>query len=91
MNVSSRRDANEPEIVNALRAVGCTVVRVESRLAGLPDLYVGFRGAWYAMEVKGEKGVLSEAQRVWHKQAAAPVIVVRTPEEALAALGAWRD
>lgn len=78
---------NESAIVADLRRVGCTVVRLESPLAGVPDLCVGFRGRWHLLELKVARGVLSEAQRVWHRSAAAPVFVVRTTVEALAAIG----
>jgi hypothetical protein len=37
-------DANEAAIVTALRKLGATVVRLESPLAGVPDLAVGLYG-----------------------------------------------
>ena len=80
-------DANEAAIVTALRKLGATVVRLESPLAGVPDLAVGFRGRWHLMEVKTAKGPLSEAQQTWHASASAPVAVVRSVEQALAAIG----
>lgn len=47
-----RRDANEKEIVDALRQAGASVERLH-----LPvDLMVGYRGVTYLMEVKSEIG-----------------------------------
>lgn len=81
-------DANEPSIVAALRKAGATVIRIESPIAGVPDLVVGFRGHWYAIEVKMPKtGRVSEEQRVWHLAAAAPVAVVTSEAEAFRAVG----
>lgn len=91
------RDRNEPPIVDALRAAGCLVQAIDGR--DLPDLLVGFRGAWWLLEVKGEAGPkggishrkLKPGQEKFHRLATAmglPSYVVRTPEEALRAIGA---
>lgn len=94
----SRRDANEPEIVAALRAAGATVKLLEPSSDGLPDLLVGLRGKNYLIEVKnpatrrGQQGTGSKtAQRQadfrarWNGR---PVAVVETQDQALAAVGA---
>lgn len=47
---AARRDENEPEIVQALEAVGATVERLTGD--GLPDLLVGWRGQMWLLEVK---------------------------------------
>lgn len=93
-----RRDDCEPAIVAALRAVGATVETLNG--TGQPDLLVGFRGRTYLLECKEEHGRsgkghrrtktgLLASQEDWHARwkGAAPVIVT-TPEEALAAIGA---
>lgn len=92
-----QRDANEPAIVAALEAVGATVTRLNMR--DVPDLLVGFRRENYLLEVKrpaGKRGGtsddgqrLSEGQEIWHCtwRGRTPA-VVRTPEEALIAIGA---
>jgi len=48
---ASRVDANQREIVEALRDVGA-YVRVITQGDGLPDLLVGYRGWTILMEVK---------------------------------------
>jgi hypothetical protein len=56
---------------------------------GAPDLLVCSRGRAIGLEVKAEDGVVSEVQRQWHAAARArslPVMVVRSPADAVAAL-----
>jgi len=55
MRHAARIDANQDQIVAALRAMGATV-RIVTQGNGLPDLLVGFRGMTILMEVKdGQK------------------------------------
>jgi hypothetical protein len=98
---SRMRDQNEPEIVRVLEAAGATVSKLNG--TGVPDLLVGFGGVTYLLEVKrpdsaggrakpnmGGDGTLTEAQIKWvAKWRGAPASVVRTPDEALAAIGCW--
>lgn len=84
-----RRDWNETEIVRALGRAGARVFRVKiAEPAGLPDLAVYFRGRWFMLEVKAADGVLSESQVVLIRLGASRV--VRSPLEALEAIGAVR-
>ena len=55
-----RRDANEPDVIQALRAVGAETWQISGR--GLPDLLVRFRGRYYVGEVKTAKGKLQPTQ-----------------------------
>ena len=85
------RDANEPGIVMALLKAGATVER-----DGPLDLIVGYRKQNYLLEIKlpaGRRGGTSRSQlnknqrdffQRWHGQC----VVVRTPQEALDAIGA---
>ena len=81
-----RRDANESEVLRALRQVTLHVYQVRTALpAGCPDVFVWACGAWHGLEVKSERGKLSaEQQRLVEIGA---VSVVRTPLEALEAIG----
>ena len=83
----NRRDEAEPAIVEALRAVGAYVALVSQ--AGLPDLFVLFRGQWYALEVKTGKGK-SQAHQVSQRRflELTGTPIVRTPYAALQAIGA---
>lgn len=101
VNRAKRRDANEGPIVDNLRAVGATVTRLDGD--GVPDLLVGFRGRTLLLEVKlplgarggvhhhgkpGSDGDMTPAQvRWWREWLGESAVVVRSPAEALAAIG----
>ena len=81
-----KRDLNEGDIKKALIAVGAAIVPLS--IKGVPDLLVGFRGINYLLEIKGDDGKLTDDEftffEIWEGQCC----VVRTPEEALKAIGA---
>jgi len=60
---------------------------------GVPDLvFIGPGGRAYCMELKAPKGRLSPDQKAWREAAealGAPVAVIRSIDEAVAALRAW--
>lgn len=78
-------DANQPEIVRALRDAGNQVQSLAPLGKGAPDLLVHRAMRLWLLEVKAGNGDLTPAQREWH--ALWPVHIVRTPEEALRAVG----
>ena len=83
----AKRDQNEPAVIEALTLVGARVWRLSLPL----DLLVGFQGRFYLLEVKGEKGKLKPGQEETLGECRyrnLPAYVVRTPEDALAAIGA---
>ena len=89
---AARTDANQPEIVAALRAAGCSVASAAALGGGFPDLVVGRGGRTFLLEVKDPaKDVthraLTPAQRTWHDSWRGHVVVVETVEQALAAVG----
>lgn len=71
-----RRDANEPAIVDALRACGVKVWRISG--VSLPDLLTRYRGRYEVFKVKTAKG------RKTKKQADIPWPIIRDVEAALA-------
>lgn len=80
---ATRVDGNQAEIVKALRDAGCDVYTL-----GRPvDLLVGHRGQNFLLEVKGPKGKLQIAQKVFVRSWRGQVSVVRTAEDALWAVG----
>lgn len=92
MRTAAKVDANQREIVSALRSVGATVQPLHAVGQGCPDLLVGFRGLSYAIEVKdGAKPPsarkLTPAQEEWHGGWKGHVAVVSSVAEALAAIG----
>lgn len=61
-------------------------------VAGWPDLQIIFKGKYYGLEVKTEKGKVSENQKAIHDsliKQGAKVAVVRTPEEAWIQIKEW--
>lgn len=88
----AKRDQNERLIVEALERTGAFVNRVSSE--GFPDLLVIYQRAIYLLEVKTEKGKLTDAQIDWHALAlnhGIQVHVVHNPLEALIVIGAIND
>ena len=87
MRYDARADANQAEIVAALREIGATVTDLHRVGGGCPDLLVGYRGVNYLLEVKTEDGEFTPKEAdwflTWHGQRA----VVHTIAEALAVLG----
>ena len=93
MKYRSKVDANQTEVVAALRAAGASVQHLHNVAGGCPDIAVGFRGATYLLEIKdgslppsGQK--LTPAQEVWHRDWCGHAAIVNSPEAALAAIGA---
>lgn len=77
---AAKRDGNEPDIVQALERIGCTVLRLSG--AGVPDLAVHHRGRWIMAEIKTQKGKLTDRQE-WGPE----VLIWRSVDEALRDLG----
>ena len=82
----AKRDDNEREIVDVLTGIGATVQRLS--MADVPDLLVGFRGENFLLEVKMPKKKLRPGQFAFFDDWQGQCIVVRSPEEALQAIGA---
>ena len=78
-----RRDANEQEIVDALRGVGAHV----ERLHVICDLLVIYRGDFDLVEVKNQSG-LTPKQRLLLDMCPNLFTVVETSEGALRLIGA---
>lgn len=89
---AAKVDANQPEIVEALRKAGCSVTPTHAAGAGFPDLAVGYQGQTYLIEVKdGAKPpsarALTKDQVIWHGQWKGHKAVVKNVQEALEAVG----
>ena len=85
----SKVDANQRQIVSALRQAGVSVISLAAVGDGCPDLLVSRNGWMMLLEVKvpGEK--LRPSQVAWAAKwdPHAPVIVVESVMDALAAVG----
>ncbi len=89
-------DRTQPEIVKALRDVGCSVEILSAVGKGVPDLLVGYRSVTLLMECKDglarkQDRQLTDRQVKWHKEwKGSPVCVVESIDQALAALEQYR-
>ena len=81
---AGRRDNNEAEIVSALVKAGCDVDYVSFKPY---DIVVGRSSQSYLLEVKTKKGRMRQSQVDFKRDWRGHYAVVRTPEEALKAVG----
>ena len=81
-------DANQAQIVEALRAAGASVTDLSRFGQGVPDLLIGYNGVNYLQEVKGEDGELTPAEERWFARWNGSVQIVRTQIVSLRAIGA---
>lgn len=92
MRRAAKTDANQSEVVRALRAIpGVSVQTLAMVGQGCPDLLVGYRGKNYLMEVKDGKKtasqrLLTRAEIEWHIEWSGQVCLVEKPEDAIEAI-----
>jgi hypothetical protein len=89
---AAKVDANQREVVAALRGAGASVQLLHAVGEGCPDLLVGYKGLNMLLEVKdGSKPPsaqkLTPQQEIWHRDWRGHAVVVNSPEAALAAIG----
>lgn len=89
---SSKVDANQPEIVFALRKAGVSVLPIHRLGQGCPDLLCGVRHQNWLFEVKdGSKPpsarALTPDEKRWRNKWAGQVETITTAEEALLIMG----
>lgn len=92
MRRAAKTDANQQEIVSALRKVGASVQILSAVGDGCPDIAVGFRGLNYFLEIKdGAKPAsarrLTPDQETWFGEWRGQACVVHTVNEALQSIG----
>jgi hypothetical protein len=97
MRRAAKVDANQEQIVEALRTAGATVQTLAAVGKGVPDLLVGFQGKTILLEIKDGRRPpserrLTEDQLKWHGAwRGGPVAIVDGVDAALRALGVLRD
>lgn len=84
---AAKVDANQAEIVKALRKAGATVQHLHAIGKGCPDLLVGYKCENYLVECKQIGANPNKLQKNWHYYWRGNVFVVHSPEEALDAIG----
>lgn len=88
MRRAAKVDANQREIVAALRAAGCTVQHLHTVGKGCPDILVGYRGTNLLLELKDERKPksarkLTPDEADWHAKWQGQVCVVESIDAAL--------
>jgi len=88
MRTAAKVDANQEEIVTALRHIGATVQPLHMVGKGCPDLLVGYRGANYLLEVKDgtkppSKRRLTPDEQRWHDAWQGDVLIVASGQHAV--------
>ena len=91
MRRAAKVDANQAEIVQALRQIGAVVQSLAAVGNGCPDLLVGYRNRLFLLELKdGNKPPSAQAltphQVEWHRVWQGRVVVVNSVESAIAAI-----
>ena len=76
-------DAIQPAIVEALRAIGASVVLLHAVGKGCPDLLVGYKNRNVLLEIKSLHGSHTPQQRFWHSQWKGQVYTVNSIDRAL--------
>ncbi len=97
MRYASKIDANQPEIVKALRKAGATVL-ITSQLKNAFDILIGYQSSIYIVEIKdgnkppsqrklspGEQKCKTDFERV-----GCNYNVITSIEEALKLIGIWK-
>lgn len=85
---AAKVDANQPDIVDALRKIGCSVQLLHMVGSGCPDILVGYHGVNYLIEIKDDsqpasKAKLNDLQIEWHQSWRGHRSVARNVDEAI--------
>jgi Holliday junction resolvase len=96
MKYARKIDANQPEIVKALRAAGCTVEHLHAVGSGCPDLLCAIDNHTFLIEVKDgakppSEQKLTPHQIEWHAGWKAPVHIVNSIDGALAVVVIYKQ
>lgn len=92
MRRAANVDANQGDIVDALRKAGASVEPKLARVGeGVPDLLVGIRGVTTVFEIKDgskipSKRKLTDDEKKWHDAWRGSKFVIESVEQALSAL-----
>jgi len=82
-NPPARVDSNQPEIVAALRAAGCTIQHLHMVGQGCPDVAVSRDGRTVFFEIKMPGSSLTPAELLWFSTWQGEAHVVYSAEQAL--------
>ena len=83
MHHTRRTDANQQEIMNALREVGYSVLDLHEVGKGCPDILVGTHGLNILVEIKIPGAKLNDLEKKFFDSWNGPACVVNSVEEAI--------
>lgn len=88
MRRAAKVDSNQPEIVAALRKIGCSVTPTHALGKGFPDIAVGYRGSNYFFEIKDgslspSRRALTEDEFKWHDAWRGQVAIIESISQAI--------
>lgn len=83
MRWDAKADANQAEVVEALRRAGASVQSLHRVGQGCPDLMVAYNGRVFLMEVKSPGGRLTKPEQDWHREWRSCVYIVHDAQEAV--------
>ena len=90
VRLRARTDRNQAAIVDALRAIGCSVHCTHQLGGGYPDLCVGFGGRTFLLEIKMPGAPLTPDEVKWHMEWRGQVAVVESADDAIDVVtGGW--
>lgn len=78
----SRVDKNQPEIVEALRSWGASVIHLHELGRGRPDILVYFGGILYLIEIKSDGGKLTIHEQEFFSKWPGHIYIVRNTDDA---------
>lgn len=81
-------DANQAEIVAALRQMGCSVTPTHIIGKGFPDIAVGYRGKNFLIEIKNGTApksdrLMTEDEMEWHSGWRGQAAIVENVQDAI--------
>ena len=84
-------DKNQPQLIKELKAAmpEASVENLSSQGNGMTDILVGWKGLSIPMEIKGDKGRLTQAQKDFFARYQGHAVVVRNSTEAAAEIARY--
>lgn len=82
-----RVDANQAEIVNALRACGAFVLHTHTLGQGVPDIFVFFNERWTPIEIKSCGGRMTLDECAWWQELGLEPKIAHDDQEAMKLCG----
>ena len=91
MSYAKKIDKNQPQLIKELKAAmpEASVENLSAQGKGMTDILVGWKGLSIPMEIKGDKGRLTQAQKDFFARYQGHAVVVRNSTEAAAEIARY--